>query len=62
MAVSREEIILLVQLVNEEHGEKAMPHVDAYINLLRQSGDQESASLWSKVLAMLSHESPPKFG
>jgi len=62
MSITPDEITLLVELVTAEHGDRAVAHVDAYVNSLRKNGERESASLWSKVLAMLSHESPSKLG
>lgn len=62
MPVTPEEVSLLVERVTAEYGEQAVAHVDAHINSLRKHGEKESASLWSKVLAMLSHANPPKPG
>jgi len=62
MSITPDEVTLLVKLVTAEHGEHAVAHVDAYVNSLRKTGDRESATLWTKVLAMLSHDNPPPLG
>lgn len=62
MSITPDEVTLLVELVTKEYGEHAVAHVDAYVNALRKAGDKESASLWSKVLAMLRHDKPSPLG
>lgn len=59
MSITPDEVKLLVKLVTAEYGEHAVAHVDAYVNSLRKADDKASASLWSKVLAMLCHENAP---
>lgn len=54
MSITPGDVSVLVELVTAEYGEQAVAHVDAYVNSLRKDGEKESATLWSKVLAMLS--------
>lgn len=55
MSFTPDDISTLADVVTEERGEEALPHVDAYVNTLRTDGDEKSASLWSMVLAVLFH-------
>lgn len=56
MSVTHQDVHTLSALVVEEQGKDAVAYVDRHINKLRLEGDEDSALLWSKVLAHLYHQ------
>ena len=57
MAYAKQDILVLADLVIEEHGDGAVEHVSYYVDSLRRANDHQGTILWSIVLAMLYHRS-----
>lgn len=55
MAYSMKDVETLTAMVMEEQGDNAISHVSNFIDQLRVEKDMLSASLWTRVLALLYH-------